>query len=68
MSGPEERIEGVAGPVLRMYRGEESELDELAAADDFDEEARAAKRTAAEVEAFWAGRLPANRHSARVAA
>jgi hypothetical protein len=67
MSDPEERIESKEGPVLRMYRGEENELDRSAEADDF-EEAAVSKRLAAEVEAFWAGRLPANRNSARVAA
>ena len=65
MSGPEERLEGMTGPALRLYCGDESEFD--VAADDFDVES-SSKGLAAEVEAFWAGRLPANRHSARVAA
>ncbi len=64
MSAPKERIEDMAGSLLRIYRAEENESAE---ADDF-EEILASKRSEAEVEAFWAGRIPANRHSARVAA
>jgi len=66
MGRPEERLEGMVGPALRLYRGND-EPDVVAPADDFEEES-SSKRSAAEVEAFWAGRLPANRHSARVAA
>lgn len=66
MSGPEELFEDMTGPMLRLYRGEGNESDVPGVEEDFDE--ASAKHSAAEVEAFWAGRLPANRHSARVAA
>jgi hypothetical protein len=68
MSAPEEQAEGVAEPLLRMYRGDGDELDGPGdAVDDLDENP-SSKPLEAEVEAFWAGRSPANRHSARVAA
>jgi hypothetical protein len=66
MSNSEERIEDRAGPLLRMFRGEENDLDGAGEADFEDNSTE--KRLEAEVEAFWAGRIPANRHSARVAA
>ena len=67
MSRPEERREGMTGSALRLYRGDENELDVEAVADEFEDEP-SSKRSAEEVEAYWAGRLPANRISARVAA
>jgi hypothetical protein len=67
MSAPDERIEDMAGSLLRIYREEENESGGPGEADDF-EGSHSSKRSEAEVEAFWAGRIPANRHSARVAA
>ncbi len=67
MNAPEERIEDGVGPLLRMYRGDENDSNGPGGAEDF-EESPVSKRLEAEVEAFWAGRVPANRHSARVAA
>ena len=67
MNAPEELIKDGAGPLLRMYRGDDNDSDVPAGAEDF-EESPVSKRLEAEVEAFWAGRVPANRHSARVAA
>ena len=68
MSAPQEQAEGRAGSSLRMYCGDGDELDGPGGAVDDLDESPASKLLEAEVEAFWAGRSPANRHSARVAA
>ncbi len=68
MSAPEKRAEGMVEPLLRMYRGDGDELDGPGDAMDDLDECPSSKPLEAEVEAFWAGRSPANRHSARVAA
>jgi len=52
MSAPEEQAEGVAEPLLRMYRGDGDELDGPGdAVDDLDENP-SSKPLEAEVEAF----------------
>jgi len=68
MNAPEEQAQGMAGSLLRMYRGEGDELDGPGDVGDDLEEHHSSKLLEAEVEAFWAGRSPAARHSARVAA
>ena len=58
MSGPEERIEDVAGPMLRMYRGDESESDGPEAADDFEETQAASARRPRRRRSGQGGSLP----------
>ena len=68
MGVPRERTDRVAESLLRVYRSDETESDEPGDATDGLDQDPSSKRLEAEVEAFWAGRIPANRHSARVAA
>jgi hypothetical protein len=65
MKVAERRFEKQARPLLRVYRGDEP--DEAAVAIDLDHDPTP-HRSAAELDAFWAGRKPAARLSARVAA
>jgi hypothetical protein len=68
MSAPEDRTDGTTESGLHIYRGDENELDEPENATDGVGRNSSFQRQDADVEAFWAGRNSANRHSARVAA
>ena len=61
----EERLGKKARPLLRVYR--ENDADEAAGTTDQDHDP-SPPRSDAELDAFWAGRKPAARHSARIAA
>ena len=61
----EKRLGKEARPLLRVYRGDEA--DEAAGTTDLDHDP-SPHRSDAELDAFWAGRKPAARLSARVAA
>ena len=65
MNPAEEPTGDTSEPTLRVYRGDE--LDEAESATVLNL-GPSEGLSEAEVEAFWAGRKPAARHSARVAA
>jgi hypothetical protein len=65
MKAVQDRVEKKARPLLRVYRGDEA--DEAVCTKNLDH-APWPHGSDAELDAFWAGRKPAARLSARVAA